>query len=68
MLQIFRAVNYCHRKGVIHRDLKLENILFWDQERTRIKVVDFGIAGVCRAQEKDKSDAGTIKYMSPEVE
>ena len=42
--------------------------MFWDQERTRIKVVDFGIAGVCRAQEKDKSDAGTIKYMSPEVE
>lgn len=67
MLQIFRAVNYCHRMGVIHRDLKLENILFWDKAHTRIKVVDFGIAGVCRTHERDKSDAGTIKYMSPEV-
>lgn len=50
MAQIIKAVNYCHSRGVIHRDLKLENILFWDSKQTRIKVVDFGIAGVCRAK------------------
>jgi serine/threonine protein kinase len=33
----------------------------------QIKVVDFGIAGVCDAKRKDKVDAGSIAYMPPEV-
>jgi len=39
---------YCHSRGVVHRDLKLENVLFRssDEEDFFVKVVDFGIAGV----------------------
>jgi hypothetical protein len=33
----------------------------------QIKVVDFGIAGVCNNNKKDKIDAGSIAYMPPEV-
>ena len=43
--------------------MKLENILFTDESKKDIKIADFGIAGVC----KDKTDAGTFKYMAPEV-
>lgn len=56
---------YCHSRGVVHRDLKLENVLFKyeDQEDFLVKVVDFGIAGVA----EEKVDAGTLSYMAPET-
>lgn len=59
---------YCHSRGVVHRDLKLENVLFKnnvedDEEHDFfVKVVDFGIAGVAT----EKVDAGTLSYMAPE--
>lgn len=65
--QICGAISYCHNRGIIHRDLKLENVLFKDKESTIIKIVDFGIAGVCKNNQKEKTDAGTLSYMPPEV-
>ena len=55
---------YCHSRGVVHRDLKLENVLFKNAAEGDhfVKVVDFGIAGVAQ----DKVDAGTLAYMAPE--
>ena len=46
--QIVSAITYCHAKGIVHRDLKMENVLFKDKNTLHIKVVDFGIAGVCK--------------------
>lgn len=60
-------MHYCHIRGIVHRDLKLENVLFKTQGEMQIKVVDFGIAGVCEGKKKDKVDAGSIAYMPPEV-
>jgi len=56
---------YCHSRGVVHRDLKLENVLFKNtiEDDMTVKVVDFGIAGMAA---KDKVDAGTLAYMAPE--
>jgi len=50
--QIVSGVGYCHRRGIIHRDLKLENILIknnvhHDGKTTKtLKIADFGISGV----------------------
>ncbi len=61
------AVAYAHAQGVIHRDLKAENILV-ERESGRVLVTDFGIAQV--RGEPDGFDEGTVvgtfKYMSPE--
>ena len=56
-------MSYCHNRGIVHRDLKLENVLLKAPGDMTIKVVDFGIAGA----KKDKVYAGSIAYMPPEV-
>ena len=70
-VQVCRAVNYAHQRGVIHRDLKPANILVDDDGVPRI--LDFGLArfvepdvGVARSATKDPSLMGTLPYMSPE--
>ncbi|XP_066206307.1 sperm motility kinase 3A-like [Saccopteryx leptura] len=62
--QLILAVQYCHRVGIVHRDLKLENILV-DAHRN-IKVTDFGLG---RKVEKDelKTYCGTKWFMAPEM-
>ena len=67
MKQLVLGIENCHDQGVIHRDLKLENVLFETKGRTKIKIVDFGIAGMCKPDMHEKNDAGTLKYMAPEV-
>lgn len=66
MRQIASAIEYCHRKNIVHRDLKLENILLTSQQGCDIKVADFGISGVAEQFNPD-CDTGTLKYMTPEV-
>jgi len=38
-------MNYCHKNKLIHRDLKLENLMCVDKSSNLIRVCDFGIAG-----------------------
>lgn len=56
-------MSYCHNRGIVHRDLKLENVLFKQEGDLLVKVVDFGIAGA----KKDRVNAGSIAYMAPEA-
>ena len=65
--EIFKALDYAHFKGVFHRDIKPDNIMF-RQDNTLV-VVDFGIARVFDSpdqQTKTGIGVGTIYYMSPE--
>lgn len=57
---------YCHESNLIHRDLKLENILLVNHEEKKIKIIDFGIAGVINRLTADQLDTGSLAYMAPE--
>ena len=52
---------------MIHRDLKLENILLTTKFDRKVKIVDFGIAGLASNFNVDKLDVGSLSYMAPEV-
>jgi len=57
-------MGYFHGKGVVHRDLKLENILV--DEDLNLKVADFGFA-TFKNTKNLKSYKGTMTYMAPEI-
>jgi len=63
--QIVTAVDYIHNRGVVHRDLKLENILI---VKDKIKIADFGFATTIKTQ-KSLMDGtcGSLNYVAPEV-
>lgn len=67
MREVAFALNYAHAQGVIHRDIKPDNILL-EEATGRALVADFGIAGVMDpAQELGRDEiVGTLEFMSPE--
>lgn len=62
VIHILRALNYLHSKGVIHGDLKPQNIIY---TRNKIKLIDFGLTSFL-SSDKAKT-GGTLPYIAPEV-
>ena len=65
-VQILRALQHAHDKGIVHRDIKPQNIMLL-QDGT-IKVMDFGIARFARDERKVNNNLaiGSVHYISPE--
>jgi serine/threonine protein kinase/tetratricopeptide (TPR) repeat protein len=65
-LQIAEALQEAHSKGIVHRDIKSENIMV--NSKNQIKVMDFGLAKLKGSLKltKTSSTAGTLAYMAPE--
>ena len=64
--QIYEAVKYIHSQNIIHRDLKPNNILFLDEKKTKIVIIDFGISGFSNGKFKENIKAGTLLFLPPE--
>ena len=64
--QILRALEHAHAKGIVHRDIKPQNIMLL--KNGVIKVMDFGIAKIPNAETVTMTDKaiGTVYYISPE--
>ncbi|KAK1161515.1 NUAK family SNF1-like kinase 1 isoform X1 [Acipenser oxyrinchus oxyrinchus] len=63
--QLTSAVHYCHKNGVVHRDLKLENILL-DQDY-KVKLADFGLSTQFKKEQVLQTYCGSPLYASPEI-
>ncbi len=63
--QIVLAVGYLHSKGIVHRDLKLENILV--DQHGYLKIIDYGLAKMLKDDELAVSFCGTPEYLAPEM-
>ena len=65
MIQIIIALNCIHNKNIIHRDLKLSNIMLG--EKNEIKIGDFGLATILNKNQKLNHSVGTELYKAPEL-
>eukprot|EP00427_Karlodinium_veneficum_P051594 CAMPEP_0169358642 /NCGR_PEP_ID=MMETSP1017-20121227/28800_1 /TAXON_ID=342587 /ORGANISM="Karlodinium micrum, Strain CCMP2283" /LENGTH=534 /DNA_ID=CAMNT_0009455741 /DNA_START=9 /DNA_END=1614 /DNA_ORIENTATION=+ len=65
--QMLLAVNYVHRHGIVHRDLKLENFLYESRSGRHLKLIDFGFSKFCDTTSRMHTSCGTLAYVAPEV-
>ena len=72
MTKLLSAVAYCHQRGIIHRDIKLDNIMFEcdrDSKESDVKLIDFGL-GVTEEERQGPFHTevvGTVYTMSPQI-
>ena len=73
--QVFSGLSYLHENNILHRDLKLENIMISEIEKDLntkedyfwIKIIDFGTAKIFKKNKIEKAVVGSSYYIAPEV-
>jgi len=66
--QILKGLRFLHHHGVMHRDLKLDNILLDnDSVNFSLKIADFSLAECFSQTQKFSKQCGTPGYMAPEI-
>lgn len=65
---IAKGLQFLHNRGIIHRDIKLENIMMTDKTKFAVpKIIDFGLAKILSKSETSSDPFGTIGYVAPEI-
>lgn len=59
------ALDYCHRNSIVHRDLKIENILI--SKSGEIKIIDFGLSNMFARRTQLKTFCGSLYFAAPEL-
>lgn len=70
LAQILRGLDFLHKNGVMHRDIKLDNILIAElSPRIRVKIADFSLAEFVNRERKNQAmnKCGTPGFMAPEI-
>lgn len=65
--QILEGISYVHKLGILHRDLKPDNILIMQDDPILVKITDFGLAKISDNATFMKTFCGTLAYVAPEV-
>lgn len=63
--QLLSAVDYCHKNSVVHRDLKIENIMV--DKNLNIKLIDFGLSNFYNPKDSLKTFCGSLYFAAPEL-
>lgn len=64
---IVKAVTFMHSNRIVHRDLKLENILFAQKHTSNVKIIDFGFAARISSKRLMDTPCYTLEYAAPEI-
>ena len=65
--QLISCIEYCHGNLISHRDIKLENILIFDEENLLIKITDFGLSNYIKVDSLHNTACGSLEYAAPEI-
>lgn len=65
--QLLEALSYMHERGIVHCDLKLENVLLEGSDSDQVRIIDFGLAARLDGSTPLSHERGTRQYMAPEV-
>lgn len=68
LTQVANGINFLHSNGIIHRDIKADNIIITSKEnKVSMKIIDFGFASVIGKDEYCHECYGTLLYIAPEL-
>ena len=65
--KLLLVIEFIHSLGIIHRDIKLDNILFFDESKKNIRLIDFGLSKILGINEKSTDCCGTLAFAAPEL-